>query len=104
MQPTISKPFSVTAKQDSDGFASYNISLLITKSGKVHTIGQDLILPAVKKVWTTLLHKPATDIIRKTPLSNSSMQRRIDEMAKNVEGSLIICEQTNSQFNWMGPL
>lgn len=35
-----------------------------------------------------MLHKPAADIIRKIPLSNSSVQRRIDEMAENIEESL----------------
>lgn len=35
-----------------------------------------------------MLHKPAADIVRKIPLSNSSVQRRIDEMAENIEESL----------------
>ncbi|XP_035223782.1 protein FAM200B-like [Stegodyphus dumicola] len=64
------KPFSPASKQDND---SYNISLLIAKIGKPHTIGEDLISPAVKRVITTVLYKPATDIIRKMPLSNSSV-------------------------------
>ncbi|KFM62415.1 SCAN domain-containing protein 3, partial [Stegodyphus mimosarum] len=94
-QPTISKLFSSASKQDDDGLrASYNISLLIAKTGKPHTIGEDLILPAVKEVITTVLHKPATDIIRKIPLSNNSVQRRIDEMAENIEESLCNYLQT----------
>ncbi|KFM72594.1 SCAN domain-containing protein 3, partial [Stegodyphus mimosarum] len=98
-QPTISKLFSSASKQDDDGLrASYNISLLIAKTGKPHTIGEDLILPAVKEVITTVLHKPATDIIRKIPLSNNSVQRRIDEMAENIEESLCNYLQT-SQFS-----
>lgn len=89
--PTISNLFSTASKQDDDGLrASYNISMLIAKTGKPHTIGEDLILPAVKEVLTTVLHKPAADIIRKIPLSNNSVQRRIDEMAENIEESL--CE------------
>ncbi|XP_014481742.1 PREDICTED: SCAN domain-containing protein 3-like [Dinoponera quadriceps] len=48
VQPTISKLFSEASKQDDDGLrASYNISLLIAKTGKLHTIGEDLILPAL---------------------------------------------------------
>lgn len=88
-QPSVSKLFSAAAKQDDDGLrASYNISLLIAQTGKPHTIGEELILPAIKEVITTVLHKPAVDIIRKIPLSNSSVQRRIDEMAENIEESL----------------
>lgn len=99
IQPTISKLFSSASKQDDDGLrASYNISLLIAKTGKPHTIGEDLILPAVKEVITTVLHKPAADIIRKIPLSNSSVQRRIDEMAENIEKSLCNHLQ-NCQFS-----
>ncbi|KAJ8887035.1 hypothetical protein PR048_013250, partial [Dryococelus australis] len=52
------------SQQKSNGLrASYNISLLIAKSGKPNTIGEELILPAV-------------------------MKRRIDEMAENVEDTL----------------
>lgn len=76
-QLTLSTLFSAASKQDdNDRFrASYNISLLISKTGKPHNIGEDLILPAIKKVITTVLHKPAADTIRKIPLSNSSVQR-----------------------------
>lgn len=98
-QPTVSKLFSAASKQDDDGLrASYNISLLIAQTGKPHTIGEELILPAIKEVITTVLHKPAADIIRKIPLSNSSVQRRIDEMAENIEESLCNHLKT-SQFS-----
>lgn len=81
-QPTLAKLFSVVSKQDDNGLhASYNISLLIAKSGKPHTIGEDLILPAISEVIRTVLHKPASDIIKKICLSNNTVQRRIYEMA-----------------------
>lgn len=98
-QPTVSTLFSAASKQDDDGLrASYNISLLIAQTGKPHTIGEELILPAIKEVITTVLHKPAADVIRKIPLSNSSVQRRIDEMAENIEESLCNHLKT-SQFS-----
>ncbi|GLV46192.1 hypothetical protein CBL_02909 [Carabus blaptoides fortunei] len=57
-RPTLTGMFSTDLKQDNDGLrASYNISLLIVKTGKPHTIGEELILPA----------------------------RRIDEMSEDVE-------------------
>ncbi|GFR31133.1 SCAN domain-containing protein 3 [Trichonephila clavata] len=81
------------SKQDDVGLqASYNISLLIGKTGQQpHTIEKDLILPAVKEVIT------AADIIQKIPVSNSPVQRQIDEMAENNEESLCNHLQ-NSQF------
>ncbi|KAH1021787.1 hypothetical protein HUJ04_011272, partial [Dendroctonus ponderosae] len=41
--------------------SSYNISLLIAKSGKAHTIEEELILPAIEEVLKTVLHKPLFD-------------------------------------------
>jgi hypothetical protein len=90
-EPTLVNMFSTTSKQDDDGLrASYNISLLIAKSGKSHTIGEELILPAINEVINTMLNKPAFDIIKKIPLSNNTVQRRIDEMAQSVEE--LLCE------------
>jgi hypothetical protein len=37
-----------------------------------------------------VLHKPAFDIIKKIPLSNNTVQSRIDEMAQSVEE--LLCE------------
>ncbi|CAH2007408.1 unnamed protein product, partial [Acanthoscelides obtectus] len=58
------------------------------KSGKPHTIGEKLILPAVEEVLKTVLHKPASDIIQRIPLSNNTVERRIDEMSSDIESFL----------------
>ncbi|XP_026532395.1 SCAN domain-containing protein 3-like [Notechis scutatus] len=88
-RPTLSHMFSNASQPNTDGLcASYNISLLIAKSGKPHTIGEELILPAISEVLSTVLHKSPHDIIKTIPLSNNSVQRCIDEMAENVEDIL----------------
>uniref|UniRef100_A0A5S6QPJ2 DUF4371 domain-containing protein n=1 Tax=Trichuris muris TaxID=70415 RepID=A0A5S6QPJ2_TRIMR len=80
---------STSEVEDSDGLrASYNISLLIAKTGKAHIIGEELLLPVISEVVKTVLHKPAADIVKKIHLSNDTVQRRIDEMGKNVEDVL----------------
>uniref|UniRef100_A0A2C9M3T7 DUF4371 domain-containing protein n=1 Tax=Biomphalaria glabrata TaxID=6526 RepID=A0A2C9M3T7_BIOGL len=88
-RPTVDKMFTSTSQREDDGLrASYNISLLIAKSGKPHTVGEKLILPAVAEVLQTVLHKPASDIIKRIPLSNNTVQRRIDEMSYDTESFL----------------
>ncbi|CAH1995847.1 unnamed protein product [Acanthoscelides obtectus] len=72
-RPTLDRMFASTSQRNDDGLrASYNISLLIAKSGKPHTIGEKLILPAIVDVLKTVLHKPATDMIKRIPLSNNT--------------------------------
>uniref|UniRef100_G1KVP8 SCAN domain-containing protein 3 n=1 Tax=Anolis carolinensis TaxID=28377 RepID=G1KVP8_ANOCA len=88
-QPTLAKLFSTTTTQDGDGLlASYKILLMIAKLGKPHTIGEEQIIPAISEVIHIVLHKPASDIIKKISLSNNTVQRRMDEMAQDVEDSL----------------
>ena len=68
--------------------ASYEISLLIAKHGKNHTIGEQLIKPAISIFLKTVLQKDDRDI-RAMPLSNNTVSNRIDEMGKDVESQLI---------------
>ncbi|XP_014777801.1 zinc finger MYM-type protein 6 [Octopus bimaculoides] len=68
-------------------------------SSKPHTIGEQLILPAVKEVLKMVLRKVPEPIIKDIPLSNSSVQRRVDEMAEDVEDQLCtILKKT--EFTW----
>ena len=81
--------FTSSSKNSDDGLkASYNISLLIAKAGKPHTIGEELILPAVKEVIKTALHKSPEQVIKSIPLSDNPVQRRVDKMAENLEETL----------------
>ena len=81
--------FTSSSKNSDDGLkASYNISLLIAKAGKPHTIGEEPILPLVKKVIKTVWHKSPEQIIKSILLSDNSVQRRVDKMAENVEDTL----------------
>ncbi|XP_029643893.1 SCAN domain-containing protein 3-like [Octopus sinensis] len=68
--------------------ASYEISLLIAKHGKNHTIGEQLIKPAISIFLKTVLQKDDGDI-RTMPLSNNTVSNRIDEMGQDVESQLI---------------
>ena len=67
--------FTSSSKNSDDSLkASYNISLLIAKAGKPHAIGEELILPAVKEVIKTVLHKSPEQVIKSIPLSDNLVQ------------------------------
>ena len=86
---TISTLFTQQSRQADKGLlTSYNVSKLIAKCGKPHTIGETLILPAVKEVLNTMIGPGTGDIVKSIPLSNDSVSRRIDEMATDVEDRL----------------
>ncbi|KAE9522795.1 hypothetical protein AGLY_016836 [Aphis glycines] len=64
---------------------------ILAKSGKAHTIGKELIFPAVKEILETVLHHSAShSAIKKVPLSSDTVRRRINEMVEDVEISLSI--------------
>ncbi|GFT58788.1 SCAN domain-containing protein 3 [Nephila pilipes] len=63
--------------------ASYHISLFIAKSGKSHTIEDNLIKPLISVFLKIILGKDDKDV-KDMPLSNSTVSR-IDEMSENIE-------------------
>lgn len=89
-QSNIKNFFKAPASADSEGGlkASYNISLMIAKKGKAHTIGEEIIIPAIKEVIETVMKKDSHTVLKNLPLSNNTVQRRIDEMADDVEKTL----------------
>ncbi|XP_076058608.1 zinc finger BED domain-containing protein 5-like [Oratosquilla oratoria] len=78
------------AKIDGGMLASYKISNLIAKVGKPHTIGESLIMPAVAIVLSTIKKQSPHEVTSVIPLSNSSVSRRIDEIAADVESQLVL--------------
>lgn len=64
--------------------ASYKIALLIAKSGKNHTIGEDLIKPSISIFFKRVLGKDDKDV-KAMPFSNNTVSRRIDEMSDDIE-------------------
>ncbi|XP_029639513.1 zinc finger BED domain-containing protein 5-like [Octopus sinensis] len=83
--------------------ASYEISLLIAKHGKNHTIGEQLIKPAISIFLKTVLQKDDGDI-RTMPLSNNTVSNRIDEMGQDVESQLIEkLKLRKFSYKWTNP-
>ncbi|GFV21807.1 protein ZBED8 [Trichonephila clavipes] len=64
---------------------SYQISLFIAKTGKNHTIGENLIKPSISAFLKTVLEKD----VKAMPLSINTVSRRIDEMGEDIEKQLV---------------
>lgn len=69
--------------------ASYKVSLRIAREGKAHTIGESLILPAAKEIVSSILGEKEMKQLDSVSLSNSTVSRRISDMASNVKAILV---------------
>ncbi|XP_025192681.1 zinc finger BED domain-containing protein 5-like [Melanaphis sacchari] len=78
--------------------ASYEVAQLVAKSGKAHTIAEELILPAAIVLCKTMLGKSAAKLISSVPLSNNTIQRRITDMSANIEETLFTRLSTSDKF------
>ena len=83
--PTLFK--AADASKDRALTASYEMSLLIARNGKSHTIGEEIIKPALNIFNKVMQHKNDSDVAL-IPLSNDSVRSRIDEMAGDIERQL----------------
>ncbi|XP_064416538.1 zinc finger BED domain-containing protein 5-like [Latimeria chalumnae] len=69
--------------------ASYLVSYRVAKSGKPHTIAEELMLPAAADMVSTMLGEKAQKLIQLVPLSNNTVSHRIDDMANDVLTQLV---------------
>lgn len=76
-------------KNEKAVIASYEVSRLIATSGKPHTIGEDLILPAAKQMVSIMQGNNAVKQLNLISLSNNTVKHRINDMAENVFQQLI---------------
>lgn len=70
-------------------FASYDVSLLIAKSGKPHTIEEELLLPAAKAIASRMHGDKAAKNYDMISLSNTTVKWRIEDMSDNVKNQLV---------------
>lgn len=70
--------------------ASYEVSQLVAKCGKNHTIAEELILPSAIILCKRMLGDAAAKVIGTVPLSNNTVHRRITDMANNIEETLLV--------------
>lgn len=66
---------------------SFGAFLLIEKSGKLHTIAEDLILSTVKAMVSAIINKVAANNLNKISLSNDTIKKKLivyQEIMKNM--------------------
>ncbi|XP_072113696.1 E3 ubiquitin-protein ligase RNF4 isoform X1 [Mobula birostris] len=68
--------------------ASYIVAGLIAKANKPFTVGEELILPAAKDMCRELLGEAAFNKMAQVSLSATTVSRRIDDIAEDIEAQL----------------
>lgn len=82
--------------------ASYEVALKIAKKGKPHTIAEELILPAAIDMVSNIISPQDAEKLKKLPLSNDTIARRISDMVGDVQSQLKKqIKVLFLQFNWM---
>ena len=69
--------------------ASFLVANRFAKAKKLFTIGEELILPAAKDICCEPLGEAEVQKVVCVPLSASTISRRIDEMAEDIEAQLL---------------
>nr|XP_022903606.1 SCAN domain-containing protein 3-like [Onthophagus taurus] len=79
----------IPASNNSAIIVSFKVCQLIAQKGKPHTIAEDFILPAAKIMVSAIIGDQAAKEITQIPLSNNTVQRRIQSMAENIKDQLM---------------
>ena len=78
--------------------ASYDVAEMIAQQTRSHTLAESIILPACRKVVKRILGDKAEQEIRKTPLSNNTIQRHIVDLSANIEETVQTKLQSTVEF------
>ncbi|KRX69404.1 SCAN domain-containing protein 3 [Trichinella sp. T6] len=68
------------------------------KKAQSYSIGEEIVIPAIEEVIETVMKKDSEPVLKCIPLSAKAVQRRIDEMASDVE-KILVSELQHSKFS-----
>ena len=68
--------------------ASYKVAQLLAKRKKGHSDGETIIAPALAIVVETIIGPEAAEEIKKVPLSNDTMSRRIEDLSSDLKDQI----------------
>ena len=70
-------------------FASFKIAYRIAKCKKLHTIAEELVLPAALDLVSTIIGESGAQKLKAVPLSNNTISRRIDKISDDFNDHLV---------------
>ncbi|XP_068240084.1 SCAN domain-containing protein 3-like [Palaemon carinicauda] len=77
---------------------SYLVAELVVKSMKPHTRAETLILPACSAIVKTMFGSEAEKEVRKIPVSDSTISRRIHDMSADIEETVCTFVKESEMF------
>jgi hypothetical protein len=86
---SMKKALPTSSSNENLVLASYEVSKLIAETGYPHTICEKLILPALKIITSRVYGIKRSNQLNSLSLSNNTVKRRVEDMAKNIEETLI---------------
>ena len=69
--------------------ASFKVAYRIAKCKRVHTIAEELVLPAALDLVLTMIGESAAQRLKAVPLSNNTISRRIDKISDDINDQLV---------------
>lgn len=81
--------FQESSVKESTLLASYKVAYRVAKAGKPHTIAENLILPAALDMVEIMVSKQEANKLKNIPLSDNTISRRINDMAKDIQEQVV---------------
>ncbi|XP_068240046.1 protein FAM200A-like [Palaemon carinicauda] len=78
--------------------SSYLVAEFVVKSMKPHTIAETLILPACSAIVKTMFGSEAEKKVRKIPVSDNTISRRIHDMSADIEETVCTSVKEGEMF------
>ncbi|XP_046994374.1 SCAN domain-containing protein 3-like [Schistocerca americana] len=78
--------------------ASYELLRLVSRTKKSHTIGATLVKPSLLKSTDIVLGSESKQKLSQIPLSDSTVKRRIDDVAEDIQNQLVTAVKQSQIF------
>lgn len=79
--------------------ASFEVAMIIAQTKQPFTIAENVILPACAAINRNMVNEEAADIIKALPLSDTTIARRIDDMAEDIINQVTLSLQEVKYFS-----